>query len=152
MPRKSHFSADPGVGRGDPLTPDAQTKLEFGRHLQKLMKERHWSQADVARAAEEVSGQKFGRDSVSSYIRGTRFPTPKSITQLAAAFGIPENELFPNSPIFIANDEHPSLQIKEVAGHPGRVWITVNRTMSFALASKIMALITEADAQSASSE
>lgn len=141
MARRSHFAHEPTEERGEALTPQAMTKQEFGRRLQKLLDERNWSQADLARAVEEKTGQKMGRDAVSTYINGRSFPTPKSLNQLCQAFGMTKEELFPNALINATQDEHPAFEMRAAAGYPGRAWVRVNRMMSFETAAEIARLL-----------
>lgn len=145
MARRSHFSHDPSEDRGTPLTPDAMSKQEFGRRLQQLLDERMWSQSDLARRVEEVTGRKMGRDAVSTYINGRSFPTPTSLNQLCQAFGMTREELFPNAVINATRDEHPAFEMRAAAGDPGRAWVRVNRLMSFETAAEIARLLNDED-------
>lgn len=124
---------------GETLTPRALTKQEFGRRLHKLMLERDWNQSDLARAAD------VGRDMVSSYINGKRFPTPTSLNKLAKALDVSRDELLPNGMMSALDDENPAIELKQAVGHPGKAWLRINRAMSFGTASKIVALIHEED-------
>lgn len=131
------------------MTPDQLTKQEFGRRLQKVLHDRNWSQADLVRAVEEVTGEPFGRDAVSTYINGRSFPTPNNLNKLCKALGMTREELFPNSLIAATQDEHPAFQLTAAAGHPGRAWVRMNRMMSFETAAKIASLLNEEDARNA---
>ena len=147
MSRRAHFSNDPSDERGQPLTPDALTKQEFGRRLQKLLNDRNWSQADLARKAEEATGKRMGRDAISTYINGRSFPTPASVNQLCKALEVTREELFPNAAINAAQDEHPAFELRAAAGQPGRAWVRVNRMMSFETAAEIARLLQVEDSQ-----
>lgn len=121
------------------------SKQEFGRRLQKLLDERNWSQSDLVRQVEGVTGNRMGRDAISTYINGRSFPTPKSLNQLCQAFGLTREELLPNSIINAHQDEHPAFEMRAAAGQPGRAWVRVNRLMSFETATEIARLLNAED-------
>lgn len=153
MARRSHFAHAPAdTDRGEPLTPEAMSKQEFGRRLQKLLHDRNWSQADLVREVEAKTGTKMGRDAVSTYINGRSFPTPASLNLLCKAFGLSREEILPNAVINAAQDEHPSFEMRIAAGHPGRAWVRVNRMMSLGTASEIVRLINIEDEQAAEAD
>lgn len=141
MSRRAHFAHDPSDERGSPLTPDALSKQEFGRRLQKALNDRSWSQSDLARQVEEVTGRPMGRDAVSTYINGRSFPTPASLNRLCLALGMTREELFPNALMNAMQDEHPAFEMRAAAGQPGRAWVKVNRMMSFETAADIARLL-----------
>jgi len=151
MARRSHFALAPSDTlddqRGEPMTPRALTKQEFGRRLQRLLDERGWRQSDLMRRTEETDPEKRGlkRDAISTYINGRSFPTPASLNLLALAFGLSKEELLPNATLNAMNDEHPALELRAAAGHPGKAWVRVNRLMSFETATQIVQLINEED-------
>jgi len=114
------------------------SKIEFGRRLQSLMMAREWNQSDVARKAG------LGRDAISTYIRGKSFPEPKNLAKLARAFGLAAAELMPNAEIrAIEADQLPMLEIKQVSGHPDKVMLRINRTVTMEQAAAIVALLRE---------
>lgn len=111
-------------------------KLEFGRRLMQLMLDKGWNQSDLARAAG------LGRDAVSTYVRGRSFPEPRSLRALADALGIAPGDLLPNSvAMAIDADTAPTLEIKQAAGHPDRVFIRINRMVSLEQAAAIFNII-----------
>jgi len=113
------------------------TKQEFGRRLQHLLMERGLNQSELARRAS------IGRDSVSTYIRGRSFPEPKSLASIAKALGVSPQELLPNTVASAIDSDNPSLEIKESTGHPGKVWMRLNRLVTSAQALKIMSILQE---------
>lgn len=121
------------------LTPRALTKQEFGRRVQGLMLEKGWNQAELSRAAH------MGRDSISTYINGKTFPGPLQLKRLADALGVTPEELLPNSTMSAMDDEHPAVELRQAAGHPGKAWLRVNRALSFRAAAQIIAIIDEED-------
>lgn len=139
MARKSRFASPPTELPDDALTPKALTRQEFGRRLTSLMLARDWNQSDLGRAAG------IGRDSISNYINGKTFPTPQLLKRLAEALGVEREQLLPNSMMSAIEDEHPAVELKAAAGHPGKAWLRINRAMSFETGAKIIALIDEED-------
>lgn len=148
MARKSHHALAPGDDAAEQLTPRALTKQEFGRRLQSLLDDRGWNQSDLVRAiniAFPDLDKPFGRDAISTYINGRSFPTPKSLNMLCQALSVTREELLPNSISQAMNDEHPALELRAAAGHPGKAWVKVNRMMGFDTAAQIVQLINEED-------
>lgn len=141
MARRAHFAHDPSAERGSPLTPEALSKQEFGRRLQRALHDRNWSQADLARRVEEVTGRTMGRDAISTYINGRSFPTPASLDRLCKALEMTREELLPNALINATQDEIPAFEMRAAAGEPGRAWVRVNRLMSFEAATEIARLL-----------
>jgi len=121
------------------MAPRELSKHEFGRKLMALMLDKGWNQSELARRA------KIGRDAVSTYIRGVSFPEPVSLNKLAKALGLTAEQLLPNTTIRgIASDPTPAFEIKQAAGgDPSRVWLRVNRIVTFEQAAKIVQLLKE---------
>ena len=111
------------------------TKQEFGRRLYGLMMSKGWNQSELARQAG------LPRDSISTYIRGTSFPTPKSLQALAEVFGMPPADLLPNTIEAAIEEDVPSLEMKVSTTAPNLAWIRVNRLVSIDTATQIIALI-----------
>lgn len=141
MVRKSRQAMPPGDLAGIDLTPKALTKQEFGRRLYAVMMSRGMSQADLARSAE------MGRDSISTYVNGKTFPTPRAVKKIADALGVEPEELLPNGLMSAMEDEFPAVELRQAAGHADKAWLRVNRAMSFATAAKIIAMIDEEDSK-----
>ena len=118
------------------MTPRELTKQEFGRRLMALMLERRWNQSDLARAAG------IGRDAVSTYVRGRSFPDPKNLGKLAAALNMEPSSLLPNAAArAIDSDASPMLEIKQASGHPDKVWLRVNRMVTFRQAADVFNIL-----------
>lgn len=146
MARKSHHALAPALDHSpEQLTPKALTKQEFGRRLAFLLDERMWNQSDLVRAVKRITGEDMGRDAVSTYINGRSFPTPKSLNLLCQALGVTKEELLPNGTMQAMNDEHPALELRAAAGHPGKAWLRINRLMRFETATEIVKLVNEED-------
>ena len=130
-----------------PLSPNPMSKKEFGRHLQRLLNDRNWSQADLAREVLAVTGKRMGRDAVSTYINGRSFPTPASLNRLCRAFGIPREELLPSVLVNTTKDQHLAFGMRVTSSQPGKAWVEVNRAMSFDTATEIARLLSLEDSQ-----
>lgn len=127
MPRKHKQADAPASG-----------KQEFGRRLQSLILERNWNQAELARAAG------LGRDSISTYIRGTVFPDPKNLKKIADALGMTPQQLMPSEMAAVMDAEVPALEIRQSASDPNKVHIRINRTVTVEQAAKIFAILNHA--------
>lgn len=138
MARRSRQTMEPSDSNS--LTPRALTKQEFGRRLQGLLLTKDWTQADLARATG------LGRDSISTYINGKTFPTPRALRLVADALGVKTEDLLPNSLMQAMEDEHPAISLTQAVGHPGKAWLRINRAMSFTAAAKIIEVIQADDA------
>lgn len=93
-------------------------KLAFGGRLQALLKEKGWSQSDLARAAYGLTTDKDGykvakhRDRISAYVRGEQYPDPVNLKLVADALGVPEEDLMPE--VDYDTDEPPSALVFEM--------------------------------------
>lgn len=139
MVRKARAVMAPVEMQAPQLTPRALTRQEFGRRLATLLLDKGWNQSDLARAAE------LGRDSISTYVNGKTFPTPKALKALSEALGVSKDDLLPNQMMQAMDDEHPAVELKQASGHPNKAWLRINRAMSFATAAKIIELINKED-------
>lgn len=110
-------------------------KQELARRLSKLIQDRDWTQSDLARAAG------LPRELISSYVRGKSFPEPKSLRRIADALLVKVEELAPAAQGMAASDEIPSFSVTEFAGHPGKVWLRINRLVTMDSALKIGAIL-----------
>jgi transcriptional regulator with XRE-family HTH domain len=146
-----HFSPPGAVPAG--LAPAPIARQEFARRLHKLMRAKNWNQSDLARVAfgttEDARGYTVarGRDSISSYLRGTTIPDPKNRDKLAKALGVSPEELLPNGLFDAMEQEEPSLEIKQVVGHPGQAWLRVNQLVTFDQALKIAGILNDGSGQ-----
>lgn len=147
------FNAKPSELGDDatPLTPEMLSRQEFARRLQALMLKKGWNQAELAKRAFGTITDKRGyetpqgKDSVSGYLAAKRMPGPKKLALLAKALDVEPEELLPNALAAAADREHLSFSMRELAGHSGKVWVTVDRLLPTSTAIKIAALINEAD-------
>lgn len=114
----------------------ARMRAEFGRHLHKLMRDKHLNQSDLARLAD------VGRDSISQYINGNTMPTEKNAQLLAKALSVSVPEIYPADFRRKATEGEPQdLRLTQLAGQPNKCWLYINRQMSFSLATDIIKLI-----------
>jgi transcriptional regulator with XRE-family HTH domain len=113
------------------------TKQEFGRKLYRLMLASGWNQSELARQAN------LPRDSISTYIRGRSFPTPKSLQALADALGTTPGDLLPTAVGNAKGEDVPEIDMKVSPSAPGAAWLKVNRLVSLACAAKIIELLNE---------
>lgn len=113
-------------------------KREFGRRLQSLILERNWNQAELARAAG------LGRDSISTYVKGTVFPDPKNLKKIADALGMTPQQLMPSEMIAVLDSEVPALEIRQSSADPSKVHIRINRTVSVEQAAQIFSILNHA--------
>jgi transcriptional regulator with XRE-family HTH domain len=118
---------------GGGLTPKAISKQEFGRRLHSLLINKGWNQSDLAREAG------IGKDSISGYIRGRSFPGPNKLKEIADALGVSKEKLLPNSLQAAMDEELPAFEVRQAVGHGNRVWLRVNRAVSFSTAARIIA-------------
>lgn len=140
MSRKSrHFLEPSGEDDvpGGALTPKAISRQEFGRRLLSLILKRGWNQSDLARETG------IGKDSISGYVRGRSFPNPPSLKRICDALEVTRDQLLPNSLQAAMDEELPAIELRQAVGHGNKVWLRVNRAMSFATAAKIVTLIEE---------
>jgi transcriptional regulator with XRE-family HTH domain len=114
-------------------SPKAISKQEFGRRLHSILINMGWNQSDLARA----SG--IGKDSISGYIRGRSFPGPNKLKQIADALGVPKEKLLRNSVQSALAEELPAVEVTQSIGHPDRVWLQVNRSVSRMVAARVVA-------------
>jgi transcriptional regulator with XRE-family HTH domain len=134
-------------------TPTAAQRQEFARRLQTLADAKGWNQSDLARAAfgTVTDGQGYEvarrRDSISSYLRGSTFPDQRSFDALCSALGVAPKELAPFTDLAERDDEGPALEIRQIPGNPGKVWIRLQQIVSLADALAISAIIVRALAQ-----
>lgn len=139
MARNSRFHVGPdNITSDNTLTPKHLSKQEFGRRLYGLINDRGWSQSDCARHAG------LPRDSISSYVNGKSFPTPRSLKLLADVFGLQPHDLLPNAAENAIDRDFPAFELKISATAPNMAWVRINRAMPTQLAMKIAALIGEA--------
>jgi transcriptional regulator with XRE-family HTH domain len=109
-------------------------KVEFIRKMRQLMAHKGMTQSDLGRA----SG--LGRDMISHYMRGVRYPGPASLSKIAGALGVKPGELDPE--IGVPPDEPQDLaEIRQIHGDPNRVLLHVRKIVTMKQALAVMAII-----------
>lgn len=141
MAKSSRTHLPPGKASKSPLIPKHLAKDEFARRLYKLMLDKGWRQADLARAAD------LPRNAISVYLRGASLPNPDSTKALAKAFGMDPAVLLPNYTESAIERDNPELDFRVSPGDPKKAWLRINRLVSTSTAIKILALIEADDAQ-----
>lgn len=116
-------------------TPETSpAKQDFGRRLLALIRDKNWNQAELARAAG------LGRDSISTYIKGTVYPDPKNLKKIADALGTTPQALMPDG---VSSTDLPILEIRQSSTEPDKVHIRVNRLVTVDQASKIFSILNQ---------
>lgn len=124
------------------LIPKHLAKDEFARRLYKLMLDKGWRQADLARAAG------LPRNAISVYLRGASLPNPESTKALAKALDMDPGVLLPNYTESAIERDNPEIEFRVSPADPKKAWLRINRLVSTSTAIKIMSLI-EADDEAA---
>jgi transcriptional regulator with XRE-family HTH domain len=122
------------------LAPKYMTKREFATNLNTLMVRKGWYQSELARHAG------IAKDSVSTYIRGVAFPTPRKLDALAKALGVKPEQLLPNGVIDAMVQEESTLELKMSPGSTSVAWLRINRAVSMGAAVQIMAILEKENA------
>ena len=113
----------------------------FGETLQRLCLERGWNQSELARRAKDENGDPMGRDAISTYIRGRSFPEPVNLHRLAKALNVTIDELVPGGTRFMTVAPETTLEIRQIAGEPGKVWIRMNQAVTTKQAAEIFNIV-----------
>ena len=130
-------------GNTSPSAPDAvdlgvrKIRLqEFSKRLQALLVTQNLSQADLSRSTG------LGRDSISSYCRGSTVPTPKNLKRICHALKVEPEQLYPNYEAeSVAAEEIPAFQLKAVHGDSQKTWLSVNMKVANAQALAILEIL-----------
>jgi transcriptional regulator with XRE-family HTH domain len=81
-------------------TPEYAERMRhvLAKQLQHYLRKKGWSQADLARRANNAMPEgsvKLNRDNISRYCRGENFPNPERIEAMCKALGITYEQLVP---------------------------------------------------------
>ncbi len=139
MANKARHNLLPGHYDPDISVPRHLSKQEFKRRLSELLLAEGWSQSDLARRAD------IGRDAVSTYVRGRSLPTPTNLKKMADAFGVAPHDMLPNVVEETLDHDQPAFEVRQAAGHPDKVWVRVNRMMTFSQAMAIGKILDDSD-------
>jgi transcriptional regulator with XRE-family HTH domain len=102
------------------------------------MAKKGWRQSELARRAG------LNRDQVSTYVRGTAFPTDVSLRKLATALGADPSELLPNRDITAIEADDPSLEMKVSPGDPTKAFLRINMLLPTNTAVQIVGIVHDA--------
>ena len=120
----------------------------FGRKLVRLMQDRGWSGADLAREASKFvppshqkSGKRYevGRHIISAYVRGENEPTGANLEYIARALKVEPDDLLP--PAKNRGPGYPFVQL--VSSLEGKSRLVIDAELDTDLAMKVIALIRE---------
>lgn len=121
--------------------PKDAVKIEFARRLQVAMIAKGLQQSDLARNAQLQlpKGKRFGRDSISLYIRAKSLPGPLHLKALSAALGMKQDDLLPTRGIPYAGEHSPSFDARDLGD--GNTWLRINQGVPWPVALQVMQLI-----------
>jgi transcriptional regulator with XRE-family HTH domain len=121
--------------------PKDAVKVEFARRLQAAMIAKGWLQSELARHAEMhlPNKKRFGRDSISLYIRGKSLPGPLHLKALCTALGAKPEDLLPTRGVSAAGEAIPAFDVRDLSD--GNVWLRINQAVPWPEAIKIMQLV-----------
>jgi transcriptional regulator with XRE-family HTH domain len=140
MARTTRTHLPPSKQPKSPLIPKHLAKEEFARRLYKLMLDRGWRQADLARQAD------LPRNAISVYMRGASLPTPNNLEKLAQAFDMKPETLLPNYTESAIERDNPEMEMRVSPGDSSKAWLRINRLVHTSTAVKILALLESDDA------
>jgi len=113
------------------------TKEEFAKSLYEKMINKGWNQSQLAR----YSG--LNRDAISTYVRARSTPSPENLTKLSNALGCKPEELMANYFEAAAAEQPSKLELKEVHGEEGYMWLKVNMRVTKDVAAKVFWTLNE---------
>lgn len=125
-------AASDGSNLSDPH--NSARKL-FARRLFRVMTERGWTQAELARRAD------MNRASINKYISGHSLPSPDSLARMAQALNIRPIDLLP---VELPDDIAPtpaSPQVSLSGQADGSVVLRVNAKLPMQVAMQVLAII-----------
>jgi transcriptional regulator with XRE-family HTH domain len=118
---------------------DHLMKHKFGNRLAKLMRDKNWTQSELARHSD------LPRDSISTYIRGKVLPTALSLKKLAQALGTTPETLLPHYIERSMNSDDPPFEIRASPEDPSKAWLKVNKLVKNDPARTIWQQLLQAD-------
>jgi transcriptional regulator with XRE-family HTH domain len=122
--------------RRDSGRADDAMKAAFAQRLLMVMRERGWTQSELARRA------RIGRDNVSGYIRGKNLPGPAILNRLAAALSVGPEELIPMPEQDIPNGRKAhGFTLRHLADDGNRVWLQVEQALPWDQAEAILRIL-----------
>ena len=86
---------------------------------------------------------RLGRDNISKYVRGKVLPLPPALEAMAKVLEMKTSELLPARATRSAGADYPPLSVKDIG--EGRVWLQINRTVTWQKGLEIMRILQEED-------
>jgi transcriptional regulator with XRE-family HTH domain len=114
-----------------PSNDSVALRQHFSTKIKQLLQQHGLSQTALA---EKLNGS---RNSVSEYTKGEALPSPDRLAKIAKIFKIEPEELMPVS----TKTSIPTMNMK--VEDDGRVFLQINKRMSFKTATSIMNLVSE---------
>jgi transcriptional regulator with XRE-family HTH domain len=122
--------------RRDSGRADDAMKAAFAQRLLSVMRERGWTQSELARRA------RIGRDNVSGYIRGKNLPGPAILNRLAAALAVGPEQLIPmTSEQASAPKAGQGFTLRHLANDGDHVWLQVEQALPWDQAEAILRIL-----------
>lgn len=127
--------------------PRDQVKIEFATRLQNAMVAKGLNQTELARRTaaympvDEKTGkrQRFGRDNVSTYIRGKALPGVVPLAAMCKVLGRQPDELLPTRGAPSNTDRFPTFAMRDMGN--GEVWLQVNKSAPWDIAIEVAKLL-----------
>jgi transcriptional regulator with XRE-family HTH domain len=122
--------------RRDSGRADDAMKAAFAQRLLAVMRERGWTQSELARRA------RIGRDNVSGYIRGKNLPGPAIMNRLAAALAVGPEQLIPMSEENLPTAKNSrGFTLRHLTNDGNNVWLQVEQALPWDQAEAILRIL-----------
>jgi len=119
-------------------------RKEFAKRLNAEMTAQGINQSELARRASKyMESGKFGRDSVSGYVRGVNLPGPVHLSALSQALHVKPSDLVPSRLIPNVDNTRPQCDVKETGD--GRARLRINQEVPWPVALEVMKLLKGAE-------
>lgn len=112
-------------------------KVEFAKRLFHAIHERGWTQSEFARHCG------LNRDAVSTYVRGKSFPSPQALQAMADVLNMKPEQLLPNYFESAASKVEPTVELKELPGGEGYMWLRLNVRLPKKVAMQVFSIVQE---------
>lgn len=121
--------------------PREAVKVEFARRLRTALIQKGWTQSELARMAEKhlKGGQRFGRDTISQYMRAKSLPGPIFLDAICKALGKAPDDLLPSRGMpTIGEPSAPPFEFRDMSD--GTAWLRINKRYSISTVLKMLEL------------
>ncbi|MCK1742437.1 helix-turn-helix transcriptional regulator [Bradyrhizobium sp. 139] len=122
--------------------------IAFAHRLKRLLEERHWSAAELAREASKLVPEShrkndkrhvIGRHLISAYCRGENEPSRAHLTYIAKALGVEPESLLPIAP------KAPAIQTAQaITSLDGKTRLIIDVEVDTSVAMEVLATIRSA--------